>query len=850
MCEPDVCTSECGDGVLAYDEQCDDGNLVAHDGCSSVCQVECGYSCDVMYGKGSPVCGSSSMCTTVCGDGLLAGLESCDDGNTLDGDGCSGSMCTIEPGWSCSSGRDDCISFRAFKYFVTLYGSDLFSAETGSRPGSGNGPGCPPGFTSPDCQPCEEDAYTEGCNMACSMKACSYKGRCVGETGACKCFTGWSGTDCDTPAMYGDDLLGSQLGSGSGSGSGMGGSAGWEGKSDLHESQMARTTRRSLLSYAYAFKDLDVDDSGCVTQEEAADLQGSGKELITFSTISGGDDCISETDFEHLMLFQAVDGDGNGCLSQNEVAVKAFPDDVSFVDMAAMTCETAETSVCVEVCGDGVRTPSEECDDGNTDPNDGCSDTCEVECGYDCNNLTPNVCTSECGNGVLAYNEQCDDGNNNELDGCSSTCQLEEGYECALDACETSVCVEVCGDGVRTRFEECDDGNIDPNDGCSDTCEVECGYDCGVWAECTFMCEPDVCTSECGDGVLAYDEQCDDGNNNELDGCSSTCQLEEGYECALDACETSVCVEVCGDGVRTSSEACDDGNRRSGDGCSQSCIVEIMDFSVQQVGNLLRLRWRHPVFSNVVDVVINRTDTFATLPEIEQYTVSATQCVDQKSFLECLYDTSFSIPSGPYAPRYLISLQAVSWEDKDGDAGNSGEIKTFLSTLVENFIDVIGYPTSVDPVSLIVQTEAKWSIKWNQPDMFFANLDRNTISYGLSLSCTGLNLTKNTIDILYTERLGQPVFRADFYTAWSVSSEGVSMVEVSADESNSTATCLQGSKVSILVHASNGLFDGNVSEPFGLTVIAIPGPPSFHAVDEIVVGFLLQWSEVRLGVTV
>ena len=364
------------------------------------------------------------------------------------------------------------------------------------------------------------------------------------------------------------------------------------------------------------------------------------------------------------------------------------------------------------------------------------------------------------------------------------------------------------------------------------------------------MCEPDVCTSECGDGVLAYDEQCDDGNSIDFDGCSSTCQLEEGYECALDACETSVCVEVCGDGVRTSSEACDDGNRRSGDGCSQSCIVEIMDFSVQQVGNLLRLRWRHPVFSNVVDVVINRTDTFATLPEIEQYTVSATQCVDQKSFLECLYDTSFSIPSGPYAPRYLISLQAVSWEDKDGDAGNSGEIKTFLSTLVENFIDVIGYPTSVDPVSLIVQTEAKWSIKWNQPDMFFANLDRNTISYGLSLSCTGLNLTKNTIDILYTERLGQPVFRADFYTAWSVSSEGVSMVEVSADESNSTATCLQGSKVSILVHASNGLFDGNVSEPFGLTVIAIPGPPSFHAVDEIVVGFLLQWSEVRLGVTV
>ncbi len=40
-------------------------------------------------------------CQQVCGDGLIVGTESCDDGNTLPGDGCS-ATCTIEPTHSCT----------------------------------------------------------------------------------------------------------------------------------------------------------------------------------------------------------------------------------------------------------------------------------------------------------------------------------------------------------------------------------------------------------------------------------------------------------------------------------------------------------------------------------------------------------------------------------------------------------------------------------------------------------------------------------------------------------------------------------------------------------------------------
>ena len=65
--------------MVDYDqgEQCDDGNTLDGDGCSSTCQVEVGNAC---------------------GNGMLepGNDEECDDGNTQDGDGCS-SNCQYEP---------------------------------------------------------------------------------------------------------------------------------------------------------------------------------------------------------------------------------------------------------------------------------------------------------------------------------------------------------------------------------------------------------------------------------------------------------------------------------------------------------------------------------------------------------------------------------------------------------------------------------------------------------------------------------------------------------------------------------------------------------------------------------
>lgn len=43
---PSTCSVKCGDLVIiSPNENCDDGNVLASDGCSSVCKVEAGWTC-------------------------------------------------------------------------------------------------------------------------------------------------------------------------------------------------------------------------------------------------------------------------------------------------------------------------------------------------------------------------------------------------------------------------------------------------------------------------------------------------------------------------------------------------------------------------------------------------------------------------------------------------------------------------------------------------------------------------------------------------------------------------------------------------------------------------------------
>ncbi len=89
----------CGDGHLDANETCDDGNTAAGDGCSADCQIEPGFAC------GDP--GSLCLATHTCGNGIIEATEGCDDHNTNASDGC-GSDCQIEAGWKCPTAGIRC----------------------------------------------------------------------------------------------------------------------------------------------------------------------------------------------------------------------------------------------------------------------------------------------------------------------------------------------------------------------------------------------------------------------------------------------------------------------------------------------------------------------------------------------------------------------------------------------------------------------------------------------------------------------------------------------------------------------------------------------------------------------
>lgn len=133
VCPPEsACFTRCGDGIAAGSEQCDDGNRYVGDGCDPWCAlewdfclfadcpgetatcgngvVEDGEACEIAESGAScsdqctlvPTCDADGDCYAYCGDGVLTGLENCDDGNRRDGDGCDG-LCDPEFGYACVS---------------------------------------------------------------------------------------------------------------------------------------------------------------------------------------------------------------------------------------------------------------------------------------------------------------------------------------------------------------------------------------------------------------------------------------------------------------------------------------------------------------------------------------------------------------------------------------------------------------------------------------------------------------------------------------------------------------------------------------------------------------------------
>ncbi len=476
----------CGDGVVAGDEECEDGGAppAAGDGCDAACQLEPGFKCDVPGQPCEP---------TICGDGVAEGSEQCDDGNNDLGDGCT-PFCLSEP--SCV-GQGPCTTSCGDG--IKLPGGTEECEDGNTDAGDGCSPTCTiePGFACIDAgvNPTElvlpivlrdfsvnhpDMQYVIGVDLGIVAPVLGADGKPV--------YAGNPTTPTTTGKTAFDEWYRDTAG--------------------VNFTVLQTLTLPKLPSGVFQYSNgtfFPLDGLGLgnegnghnfhFTSEVRYWFEYQGGEVLQFT---GDDDVWVFVNKQLAVNLGGVHGALSGSVTLD--AAKAAELGLVAGAIYEIVVFQAErhttqsnytltlgnfvnsTSTCESECGDGVKTPDEQCDDG---VNDGSYGSCTPDCKKG----------PSCGDGLLQIPfEECDDGVNlSPYGGCAPGCKLGGS----------------CGDGVVDSLfgEECDDG-----------------VNAGGYGECEAGC---MFGPFCGDGMVqAGMEECDDGNKTGGDGCSAACQLE------------------------------------------------------------------------------------------------------------------------------------------------------------------------------------------------------------------------------------------------------------------------------------------------------------------------------------
>jgi cysteine-rich repeat protein len=539
------CTNAtCGDGYTRSGvEECDDGNSINNDGCTNACTLP------------------------VCGDSIINGTEQCDDGNTSNTDACLNSClnATCGDGYT-RSGVEDCDSGTSDSTTCDYAGGTGANACTAVQ--------CGDGYTNTTAG---EDCDTTTDTVTCDYNSGTGANACT----SVQCGDGYinstAGETCDTSV----DTATCDYNSGTG----------------------PQACTAPLCGDNYTNTAAGEDCDGGVSDTTTCDYDsGTGANACT--PVACGDGYINTTAGEDcdggLVDTATCDYDsGTGA----NACTTAICGDSYTNTTAGEDCDggSADTTTCDYAGGTGVNacTPVV-CGDGytNTAAGEYCETTIDTSvCDYDSGTGTNRCTAATCGDGYTntSADEECDDGTAD-----TATCDYASGG--SIHGCSFAV----CGDGYRNAAagEMCDDGNTTTEeceygltscDVCDSTCQIVAGETdfCGdavidtLFAEfcdegvgingtplhCNTTCSG-ITVPGCGNGFVEPGETCDDGNT-----------VTENCDYGLMSCEVcgSSCVftggitSYCGDNIfDPANEGCDDGDvtPTSGDGCSATCTIE------------------------------------------------------------------------------------------------------------------------------------------------------------------------------------------------------------------------------------------------------------------------------------
>lgn len=523
----------CGNGLLEVGEFCDDGNTLDSDGCYADClSQDPSYDCSVA--------GQLCVLAIVCGNGNLETTEFCDEGEGNKTEGCSSDCKSVTNGWSCSRPGKPCVELPVCGDGVRSKGEQCDDDNLNDGDGCSAVCALEDGYFCIPGKPCVQllcgdgnRTLDEDCDDGNLTDGDGCSATCAVEQGY-QCFSLGCKPVCGDGLIFGDEVC-DDGNRDSGDGCNVLCAVEPYYTCTADEPSVCTTTivcgngivePGEVCDYAIA-------EHGTCYKTGASACKGYENDLVDEPVCDNG----------IVEYLEECDGDGGlgGC-----------SDDCEIED--GYTCPVANYCYWVPVCGDNIVQSGESCDVGAVTSL--ACDNCVVQDGWYCSGSPSNCVASVCQDGTRAPDEQCDDGNNDDGDGCSTLCMVETGWICppGID------CITDCGNGELDGAEQCDDGNDSDNDGCTN-CKVDPNYDCD-----TDGCDLTVC----GDSNREMGEGCDDGNLVAGDGCGPTCQLEPKIDVGPDP---TVHV-VCGDGLKTSGEQCDDGNKDIGDGCDENCNKE------------------------------------------------------------------------------------------------------------------------------------------------------------------------------------------------------------------------------------------------------------------------------------